>query len=55
MRLDVAAIEPPTQAQQALIMHDKVLQTPHIAWGSLQAKHRLVDIALENIKASKLF
>ncbi len=49
--LDVASIEPPMQAQQKLIMHEKVLQTPHVAWGTVEAKKRLVRIAFDNLQA----
>ena len=48
--LDVLAQEPPSPDNPLLLL-DNCLITPHIAWATTSARHRLMDIALENLRA----
>ena len=48
--LDVLSIEPPS-AHNPLLTAKNCLITPHIAWASRAARARLLDIAVENIRA----
>ncbi len=48
--LDVLAEEPPRQGN-VLIGAPNCLITPHMAWAAKEARERLLDITLENIKA----
>lgn len=48
--LDVAAVEP-MDANNPLLGLDNAIITPHIAWATKEARVRLMDIAVENIKA----
>ena len=50
---DVLSQEPPakTHPMLAASLRHKVLVTPHIAWGSLEARQKLVDEMALNIKA----
>ena len=48
--LDVLAQEPPSP-DNPLLKLDNCLITPHIAWATLAARQRLMDIAIENLKA----
>ena len=48
--LDVSTVEP-IPADNPLLGCDKVFFTPHIAWATLEARARLMDIAAENAKA----
>ena len=48
--MDVLSVEPP-KAGNALIGARNCLITPHIAWASRAARARLMDIAVENIRA----
>ncbi len=48
--LDVAAVEP-MDANNPLLGLDNAIITPHIAWATKEARVRLMDIAVENIKS----
>ncbi|GAA0349153.1 D-2-hydroxyacid dehydrogenase [Bacillus horti] len=48
--LDVLSVEPPTENHQ-LIGLSNVVITPHIAWASLEARQRLLKIAVKNVQA----
>ena len=48
--LDVLSVEPPP-ANNPLLTAKNCLVTPHIAWASRAARARLMDIAVENIRA----
>ncbi|GAA5317735.1 MAG: D-2-hydroxyacid dehydrogenase [Candidatus Pelagadaptatus aseana] len=48
--LDVLAVEPPPQ-QHVLIDQEKCTITPHIAWSTLAARGRLMNIAVANVAA----
>ena len=48
--VDVLSSEPPSEANP-LISAPNCYVTPHNAWASFEARRRLVDIAIENIKA----
>lgn len=47
---DVLSQEPP-QANNPLLHAKNCYLTPHVAWASIEARKRLVDIALKNVKA----
>jgi glycerate dehydrogenase len=48
--LDVLSTEPPKQGN-VLISAPNCILTPHLAWASLEARQRLMDITLNNIRA----
>jgi len=48
--VDVATVEP-IPADNPLLGLDNVLITPHIAWATQEARARLVDIAIANVRA----
>jgi glycerate dehydrogenase len=48
--LDVLSVEPPP-ASNLLLQAKNCLITPHQAWGTRAARSRLLDIAVENIRA----
>ena len=48
--LDVLSVEPPP-ATNPLLQAKNCLITPHQAWGTRAARSRLLDIAVENIRA----
>jgi glycerate dehydrogenase len=48
--LDVLSIEPPA-ADHPLFSARNCLITPHIAWATLEARKRLLDKTVENVKA----
>jgi glycerate dehydrogenase len=48
--LDVLSVEPPP-ASNPLLQAKNCLITPHQAWGTRAARSRLLDIAVENIRA----
>ena len=48
--LDVLAVEPP-QPDHPLMREERCLITPHIAWAPRESRARLMDIAVENLKA----
>ena len=48
--LDVLSVEPP-KAENPLLTAKNCLITPHIAWATRAARARLMDIAVENIRA----
>jgi len=47
---DVMCSEPPT-ADNPLLRQPNAYVTPHIAWATHEARTRLMDIAVENVKA----
>lgn len=48
--LDVLSAEPPS-ADNPLLRAKNCLITPHIAWATLEARRRLMDITVENVRA----
>ncbi len=48
--LDVLSVEPP-RAGNPLLTANNCLVTPHIAWASRAARSRLMDTAVENVRA----
>ncbi|MGL4474977.1 MAG: D-2-hydroxyacid dehydrogenase [Shewanella sp.] len=47
--LDVLSTEPP-QADNPLLSANNVSISPHIAWATLEARQKLLDIALDNLR-----
>jgi glycerate dehydrogenase len=47
--LDVLSVEPPS-ADNPLLFAPNCYITPHIAWATLEARTRLMDIAVENLR-----
>lgn len=47
---DVMCSEPPA-ADNPLLKCDNAFLTPHVAWATFEARTRLIDIAIENVKA----
>lgn len=47
---DVLTDEPPVADNPLLHCHNAYL-TPHIAWATLEARSRLIDVAIENVRA----
>jgi glycerate dehydrogenase len=48
--LDVLSVEPPAETNP-LLTASRCLVTPHIAWATLEARARLMEIAMANISA----
>ena len=48
--VDVATVEP-IPADSPLLGLDNCIITPHIAWATAQARGRLMDITVQNVKA----
>jgi glycerate dehydrogenase len=48
--LDVLAVEPPEDTNPLLHAKNCII-TPHIAWATKEARSRLLDLAVDNIKA----
>ena len=48
--LDVFRREPPDPADP-LLNHPKVLVSPHVAWGTVDAVERLLDLSIANVEA----
>lgn len=51
--LDVYSEEPPSEGQAILNVKDKekIVYTPHIAWASVQARERCIEMTAQNIQA----
>ena len=47
---DVMSSEPPS-TDSRLMRHEHAFITPHIAWATVEARRRLIDIASENVEA----
>ena len=47
---DVMSVEPPS-ADNPLLQCENAYLTPHIAWATLEARQRLMQIAVENVQA----
>jgi glycerate dehydrogenase len=47
---DVLSVEPP-QADNPLLQCENAYITPHIAWATKEARIRLIDIAVSNVRA----
>ena len=48
--VDVASVEP-IREDNPLLGLDNCLITPHIAWASKESRQRLMDVAVENVRA----
>ena len=48
--IDVLTEEPPTNGNPLLEDVKNLVITPHVAWSSVEARQRLIDITAENIK-----
>ena len=48
--LDVLSVEPPT-SENPLLSARNCLTTPHISWATLEARSRLMNIAVNNLRA----
>jgi len=48
--LDVLSVEPPA-AGHPLLSAPNCIVTPHLAWASVQARQRLMDICVQNVQA----
>lgn len=48
--LDVLAVEPP-EASNPLLQAKNCIITPHIAWATKEARSRLLNVAVDNVKA----
>jgi glycerate dehydrogenase len=47
---DVLETEPP-QTDNALLLYERVFITPHVAWASLEARKRLLQVVTDNVEA----
>lgn len=47
---DVLTVEPP-KAGSPLLCHPNAYITPHIAWASIEARRRLLNVVVENVRA----
>jgi len=47
--LDVLSLEPPPESNPLLQARNCIV-TPHIAWATREARQRLLEIAVENVK-----
>lgn len=47
---DVLSVEPPSP-DNPLVSHPRAFLTPHIAWATLEARQRLVAVAINNVRA----
>jgi glycerate dehydrogenase len=48
--IDVLPVEPP-QSDSPLFTARNCIVTPHLAWATKEARARLMDIAVENVRA----
>jgi glycerate dehydrogenase len=48
---DVLTEEPPKEKANPLLQCENAYITPHIAWASVEARARLVDVAIDNVRA----
>ncbi len=52
--VDVLSVEPPTQSNPLLDAKlPNLIVTPHIAWASREARQRIIDQTVENIRSFK--
>jgi len=48
--LDVLSVEPPA-SDNPLLKAKNCILTPHIAWATLSARKRLMDVVVDNVRA----
>ena len=48
--VDVVSVEP-IREDNPLLGHENCLITPHIAWAPRESRQRLMDVAVDNVRA----